>query len=126
MVTARTKILKHIWDNGGGYINSHGNIYLITKIGLVDANVYVDTTNITIEHTVHKGQNVAIVRGLVATRGKIYLSKILTGVCIDNHFYKPVNCRFTTKVLSNGVLNDTYIIGLVEEYTDEDKPKSKK
>lgn len=127
MATARTKILRHIWDTGGGYINSHGNIALITKISLADAGIYVDTTNITIEHTVHKGQNVALLKGVAATRGKVYLYKILTGVCIDNHFYKPVNKAFKTFRLSNGSLRDNYILALVEDYIDEDKTnKSKK
>lgn len=124
MVTARTKILKHIWETGGGYINSCGNVTLITKLALKDTGIYADVSNITIEQTIHKGQNVAILRGLVATRGKGYLYKIITGICIDNRFYIPIDKAYNTTRLPNGSLKDTYMFALVEQYSEDDKPKN--
>lgn len=126
MVTARTKILRHIWENSGGYINNYGNVILVTKVALPDANIHVNIDNVTVEKTIHQGQNVAMLKGLVVSRGKGYLFKVLTGICIDNRFYRPIDKAYKSTRLANGNMLDTYWFAMVEEYADEDKPKKSK
>ena len=126
MMSARTKILKHIWETGGGYINSCGSVTLITRLSIKDAGLYVDVGSITIEKTIHRGKNVAILRGLVSSRGRVQFGTLITGICIDNRFYTPVNKTFVTTRLPNGALKDTYTIAMIEQYTDDDKPSKTK
>lgn len=126
MMTARTKILKHIWERGGGYINSYNNITLVTKIALKDVRLYVDVGDVTIERYVHNGENVALLRGLACNRGKVYFHNILTGICIDNRFYVPINKSCSTTRLPNGEVRDTYSLALAEQYVEDDKQKKTK
>lgn len=124
MVTAKTKILKHLWEQGGGYINTCDNLSLITKISLTDANIFVDISSLSIEKTLYKGNNVAVVRGLIAEQNRICLHNILTGVSIDNNFYIPVNSRYTITKLTNGNVRYNYMFALSEQYIEDNKRKS--
>ena len=119
MTSARTKILRHLWETGGGFINQYGNVYLVTKVALCDANIQVNTNPMTIEKTVHKGENVAVIRGLVVTRGRGYLYKVLMGVCIDNRYYEIIKAFPQSMRTSSGTILDSYTISLREIYTDK-------
>ena len=51
---------------------------------------------------------------------------MITGVCIDNSFYIPIDKAFKTTRLANGNLVDTYMFALSEQYFDDDKKKNSK
>lgn len=126
MMTIKTKILKHIWENSGGYINNYGNIILVTKMPLDNLGICVNTEDATVEKRVVKGKDLVILKNLIASRGRCYLYKIITGVCIDNSFYIPVDKALNTTRLANGSLIDTYMFALSEQYLDDDKKGNKK
>ena len=126
MVTARTQILKHIWENSGGYINNYGNIILLSRMPLDNLGICVNTEDAIVERRIVKGRDIAVLKGLMVSRGKCYLYKMLTGVCIDNSFYIPIDKSFKTTRLSNGGLVDTYMFALSEQYLDDEKKRNNK
>ena len=124
MASGKSKILKHIWETGGGFIFKGENVTLVTNSHLDAVGIQVNDAEVSVEFTIKQEQNMALLHGLIAKRGTFTLNQIITGVCIEDKFYIPVNYRVKS-IQYRGHTVDKFDILMVEHY-EEKKTGSKK
>ena len=124
MASGKSKILKHIWEKGGGFIFKGENVTIVTNSHLNAVGIQVNDADVSVEFTIRQEQNKALLHGLIAKRGSFALNQILTGVCIEDRFYIPVNYRVKS-VQHRGQTVDKFDILLAEHYEESKAGKKK-
>lgn len=121
MASGKSKILKHIWEKGGGFIFKGENVTIVTNSHLNAVGLKVNDAEVSVEFTIKQEQNMALLHNLRVNHGRVMLHQVLTGVCIEDRFYTPVDEKVRQYRTSTGLLVDCYDILLVEQYIDKKK-----